>query len=86
MNQKTNGKNCMEIFCKDLKDQAMKIINYEKKEMILSFMKCKKFVISVKKNFALIRMMKMNLKYTKKSEIIVIALKNLEELLIMFVI
>ena len=28
------GKNCMKIFCKDLKDQAKKIINYEKKEMI----------------------------------------------------
>ena len=25
---------CMITFCKDLKDQAMKIINYEKKEMI----------------------------------------------------
>ena len=24
----------MKIFCNDLKDQAMKIINYEKKEMI----------------------------------------------------
>ena len=24
----------MEIFCQDLRDQAMKIINYEKKEMI----------------------------------------------------
>ena len=24
----------MEMFCKDLRDQAMKIINYEKKEMI----------------------------------------------------
>ena len=24
----------MKIFCEDLKDQAMKIINYEKKEMI----------------------------------------------------
>ena len=24
----------MKMFCKDLKDQAMKIINYEKKEMI----------------------------------------------------
>ena len=24
----------MKILCKDLKDQAMKIINYEKKEMI----------------------------------------------------
>ena len=28
------GKDCMEMFCKDLRDQAMKIINYEKKEMI----------------------------------------------------
>ena len=28
------GKDCMEKFCKGLKDQAMKIINYEKKEMI----------------------------------------------------
>ena len=28
------GKDCMKIFCKDLKDQAMKIINYEKKEMM----------------------------------------------------
>ena len=25
------GKDCMKIFCEDLKDQAMKIINYEKK-------------------------------------------------------
>ena len=28
------GKNCMEMFCKDLKIQAIKIINYEKKEII----------------------------------------------------
>ena len=28
------GKDCMKKFCKDLRDQAMKIINYEKKEMI----------------------------------------------------
>ena len=28
------GKDCMESFCKDLRDQAMKIINYGKKEMI----------------------------------------------------
>ena len=28
------GEDCMKIFCKDLRDQAMKIINYEKKEMI----------------------------------------------------
>ena len=28
------GKDCMKIFCQDLKDQVKKIINYEKKEMI----------------------------------------------------
>ena len=28
------GEDCMKMFCKDLKDKAMKIINYEKKEMI----------------------------------------------------
>ena len=26
------GEDCMEIFCKDLREQAMKIINYEKKK------------------------------------------------------
>ena len=28
------GKDCIERFCKDLKEHATKIINYEKKEMI----------------------------------------------------
>ena len=28
------GEDCMESFCKDLREHAMKIINYEKKEMI----------------------------------------------------
>ena len=28
------GKDCVEKFCKDLREQAMKIINYEKKEII----------------------------------------------------
>ena len=28
------GEDCMKMFCKDLKEQAMKITNYEKKEMI----------------------------------------------------
>ena len=28
------GEDCMKIFCEDLKDQAMKIINHEKKEII----------------------------------------------------
>ena len=30
------GEDCLKMFCKDLKDQAMKIINYEEKEMIPS--------------------------------------------------
>ena len=29
------GKDCMKIFCKDLKNQAMKIINYKKKKEII---------------------------------------------------
>ena len=29
------GKDCMEIFCKDLRDQAMKIINHEKKKEVI---------------------------------------------------
>ena len=28
------GEYCMEMFCKDIRDQTIKIINYEKKEMI----------------------------------------------------
>ena len=63
----------MKMFCKDLKDQAMKIINYEKKEMISltdkkkSLMKIRKFVIYMKKNFVLIKIIK-NFKKCKKSD------------------
>ena len=28
------GEDCVKVFCENLEDQAMKIINYEKKEMI----------------------------------------------------
>ena len=28
------GEDCMEIFCKDLREHAIKIMNYEKREMI----------------------------------------------------
>ena len=44
------GKDCIEKFCKDLKEHATKIINYEEKDMIpltdneISFMKSKKNV------------------------------------------
>ena len=54
--------------------------------MKLVLLKSKKFVTYVKKNFVLIRMMRTNLNYTIKSEIIVIKQENLEELLIIFVI
>ena len=69
----------MEIFCKDLKDQAMKIINHEKKKIIpltdeeKEVHEIKKFVINVKKNFVRIKTMK------KNSEIIVIIQENIEE-------
>ena len=52
----------------------------------MSIMKCKKFVTYAKKDLILIKMMKMHLSYTIKSEIIVITHEILEELLIVFVI
>ena len=42
----------MEIFCKDLRDQAMKIINYEiKKGIILTNEEKESHVIYARKNF-----------------------------------
>ena len=74
----------------------MKIFDYEKNGMIkkklmkkISLMKNKKFATYVKKNFILtmmIMMIMMTIKSIIKSEIIVIALKNLVGLLIIFVI
>ena len=70
----------------------MKIINYEKKEMIrltdkeTDSYENQKVCYIMKKNSVLIRMIKMHLNYTIKSEIIVIAQENFEELLIIFVI
>ena len=46
----------------------------------------KKLVTYVKKSLALIKIMKMRLNYTIKSEIIAITPENLEELLIVFTI
>ena len=53
------GKDCMEKFCKDLREHAIKIVDYEKKIIILlmkkiSFMKSKKSATYVKKNLVLI--------------------------------
>ena len=53
-------------------------------DMKISLMKSKKFVTYVRKHLVLIKMTKMHLNYTIKSEIIAITLKNLEELLIVF--
>ena len=79
------GKNCIERFCKDLKEHTTKTITYGKRKMIpLSLMKSKKFVIYAKQNLILTTMM--IIKSIKKSEIIVIILKNIEELLMIFVI
>ena len=73
------------MFCKNLRSVAMKIINYEKKEMTPltneetgSYEK-QKFVIYAKKNSA-------HMKKIVKSKIIVITQETLEELLIRFVI
>ena len=49
-------------------------------------MKSKRFVTYAKKNLVLMKMIKIHLNYTIKSEIIVITQENLEELLIVFAI
>ena len=73
--------------CKKLKKCPMKIINYEKKEMIpltkeeKKSYKNKKHVIYVKKSFVMIKMMKTIL-IEKRLKITVITQENLEELLI----
>ena len=86
-------KDCIEKFCEDLKVLTRKIINYEEREMILltdeetKSYERQKFVTYAKQNFVQIKMKKkMNLNYTKESEIIVILQEILEELLILFAI
>ena len=82
----------MEIFGKDLRNQAMKIINNEKKEMIplpdkeTESHEKQKVSYICEKNLVLIGMIKMNSNYTIKSEIMVITQENLEVPLIIFVI
>ena len=49
-------------------------------------MKSKRFVTYSKKNLVQMKIIKMNLNYTLKSEVIVITHENLEELLIVFAI
>ena len=82
----------MKIFCNDLKDQANRITNYEKKERIpltddeKETYENQKFVIYVKMSFVLMKIIKRNLKQCKNSKIIVITQDNIEEQHIVFVI
>ena len=86
------GEDWMESFYKDLREHAMKAINFEGKEMIPKLIKkkvlwkAKKFVTYVNKNLVLMKMIRMNLNYTIKSEIIVITQENSEELLLVLAI
>ena len=56
------GRDCIEKLCKKLKEHALKIINYEEKEMILTGegnRSChKKYVIYVRRSFVRMKMMK----------------------------
>ena len=81
------GKDCIEKLCKKLKECAMKIINYEEKEMIPLTKEEKKFnkkqqacYIS-EENFCVYKVMKVVL-IEKRLMIIVITQENLKELLI----
>ena len=77
----------MQKFCKDLREHAMKIINYEKKEMILLTNEGNEYyLLHMQKKLILIKMMKIHLNYIIKKEFIVITHDNLEELLIIFAI
>ena len=81
------GKDCMERFCKDLKEHAAKTINYAKRKWYnwlikkINLIKSKKFVIYSKKDL----LMMMIIKSMIKSKSVVILLENIEELPIVFV-
>ena len=74
----------MERFCKDLKEHAIKIINYKKNDSINKWRKKvtlqAKSVIYAKKNFMLM------IRNSKKLETIAITPENIEELPMIFVI
>ena len=81
------GKDCIEKLCKKLKERTMKIINYEKKEMIpLTKEENKSYkeqerCHNAKKSFVWIKMMKIT-KIKERLKITLITQGNLEELLI----
>ena len=90
---KHRGRDCIEKFCKDLKESAAKIINYEEKEMIPLTDNANKLHNEqeechiCQKEFCYDKNEKKKFKlYKKKLEIIVILQENLEELLIAFAI
>ena len=74
----------MIMFCKDLKEQAMKIINYDKKKIIPLTDKEKETHKNQKVIYAKKKLVQIKKKV--KLEIIVIIQDNIEELLIVFVI
>ena len=90
------GEDCMERFCKDLREHAMKIIDYEKKKDTTNWWRKRSYE---KQNVCCICKKEFNTddddnydddddakKSIIKSEILVITMENLEELLIIFVI
>ena len=86
------GRDRIEKFCKDLKELATKIINYEEKDLIPLTDSKNRFYEEqeechiCRKEFWYDKNEKRNLNYTNNLEIIVIIQENLEELLIVFVI
>ena len=87
------GEDCMERFCEDLREHAMKIINYEKKKKKISLTdkennsyEKQKVCYICKNNLILMEIIKTHLNCTIKTDIIVSTLENLEELLIVFAI
>ena len=60
------GKNCMKNFCLDLREHAIKIINYEKKKMIPLTKKKRKSMKSKKRAI-----------YVKKDLVLMITIKNI---------
>ena len=81
------GNDCIEKLCKKLKECAMKVIDYEEKEMMpltkkeKSPIKIKKHTMYAKESFLWIKMMKV-IKIKERLKITVITQENLEELLI----
>ena len=73
------GKDCIEKLCKKLKEHAMKIINYEEKEMIPLTHGENKFY-KEQEAFVWIKMMKI-IKIKGRLKIIAITQENLGELL-----